>query len=303
MNILLPTLVGAQHAAPQLGNQRMCLAPPGMASAVPGRIHVLSRKGTANFLAMAACLAIVACLSLPTRSRAECVEVALPPGLSRLSPYQWSFQEVRIAALLDGRAAAKAEIHILSARNQPRLLLTTDPHGLVTPPPLTPGRYHLVAVEKDKDPIEPYLAELFLDVSKDPIGASDPRWLHLDLVPATQFRPLELPSLADLVAGGKQMPALGTMPKLEGFVVDPSGAAIPGASIAVVPTDTPDDTRWIETTTDERGHFALPLKPGAYKLRVAMPGFQAQTMDFEISTQAGAKGAKVLLNVAVDVCT
>jgi catecholate siderophore receptor len=60
-------------------------------------------------------------------------------------------------------------------------------------------------------------------------------------------------------------------PLVRGRVIDASGGAIPGARIVAAPEEagTP-----IETTTDQRGEFALTLDPGRYVLTVTLDGFQ-----------------------------
>src|ERR1700743_3534674 len=84
---------------------------------------------------------------------------------------------------------------------------------------------------------------------------------------------LQLALLALLAAffpGAKLHAQTGSM---TGTVVDPSGAAIPGAQIRIINQATGDLTR--EATSDASGNFrALNVPPATYKITVAAPGMQ-----------------------------
>lgn len=57
---------------------------------------------------------------------------------------------------------------------------------------------------------------------------------------------------------------------ITGTVVDPSGAAIPGAQVKIINQATGDLTR--EATSDGSGNFrALNVPPGTYKIAVTAP--------------------------------
>src|SRR5215472_8217493 len=61
--------------------------------------------------------------------------------------------------------------------------------------------------------------------------------------------------------------------RIDGIVTDPTGAAVPGAEVAVtqVGTGTP-----FRTVTNERGEWALPsMQAGTYKVTVTKVGFKA----------------------------
>jgi Carboxypeptidase regulatory-like domain len=82
---------------------------------------------------------------------------------------------------------------------------------------------------------------------------------------------------------------------LEGNVADPQGAAITGAEIAVVNTDT---AAAFKTTSDERGHWALPsMAAGSYRVTVSMKGFRTTTVE-GVSINAGVPAA---VNVKLEV--
>jgi hypothetical protein len=237
-----------------------------------------------------------ACLFFSTLVRAECVEVttATPRSLS----YQQSSQNARIAVALDGKPAPGAQIDILTARNYHlRFSITTDIHGLAALPTLVPEQYHVVATATDKQRGESYLAESFLGVYKGIPGSVG--WVFLDLVPVRQVQLLELPTLEQALFGGaRRTTPIGRISGFQGFVIDPSGAGIPGATIKVFPTGSSDESHVIETETDQTGRFSVSLPEGTYTVVVHMQAFRPQAMDFEIAQGAEATVAKITLNVA-----
>ena len=72
--------------------------------------------------------------------------------------------------------------------------------------------------------------------------------------------------LAQFAPGAQSSIASGT---LHGVVTDPSGAAIPGASVVV------SGGRFVQpVSTDETGQYALSgLLPGHYRVQIHSPGF------------------------------
>jgi hypothetical protein len=68
-----------------------------------------------------------------------------------------------------------------------------------------------------------------------------------------------------------------TLGQIVGSVTDPSGAAVPGAKVRAVNTQTGVAR---ETVTGESGNFSvLSLIPGVYSVEVTSPNFQKQTQD------------------------
>jgi hypothetical protein len=66
-----------------------------------------------------------------------------------------------------------------------------------------------------------------------------------------------------------------TTSAIVGLVADPSGAAVAGAAVTILSTETGSKR---STATDEAGRFGFPqLKPGSYILRVEAAGFEPQT--------------------------
>lgn len=82
-----------------------------------------------------------------------------------------------------------------------------------------------------------------------------------------------------LLLGGLRSPALAQQfnGTLRGTVQDSTGAVLPGAAVSVVDIGT-NDTRLL--TTDAQGRWVLPnLKPGTYRIRVALDGFKTAALD------------------------
>jgi hypothetical protein len=71
--------------------------------------------------------------------------------------------------------------------------------------------------------------------------------------------------------------AASTNGRLEGFVADPSGAGVPGATVVITNKKTAVSTT---LQTDEGGHFvALYLPPGIYNVSIEKEGFQKQMLE------------------------
>ena len=66
-----------------------------------------------------------------------------------------------------------------------------------------------------------------------------------------------------------------TTSAIVGTVIDPSGAAIAGATLTITGAETGSKR---DATTDAAGRFSfLQLKPGSYSVRVEAEGFEPQT--------------------------
>src|ERR1700722_9160432 len=77
---------------------------------------------------------------------------------------------------------------------------------------------------------------------------------------------------ASALAGFSQVT---TTSRMDGLVTDPSGAAVPGATVEVLQIATGQK---LHATSDEKGYWALPSLPtGAYKVTVSHEGFKAAT--------------------------
>src|SRR5439155_15830377 len=92
---------------------------------------------------------------------------------------------------------------------------------------------------------------------------------------------------------------------LNGTVLDPAGAVVPGASVVLVNNATGDEHK---TTSTSTGSYTLPYVPaGTYKLRVSAPGFRtseadnvilrvAQTLTLNITLEVGAVNEQVTVS-------
>src|ERR1700677_5063781 len=68
-----------------------------------------------------------------------------------------------------------------------------------------------------------------------------------------------------------------TTSAIVGTVVDPSGAALPGATVTIVGTETGSRR---SAKTDDAGRFNFPqLKPGSYSVSAEAEGFQSRTTE------------------------
>ena len=81
---------------------------------------------------------------------------------------------------------------------------------------------------------------------------------------------------------------------IAGTVVDHSGGAIPGATVALEQSGKVLTT----TTTEASGRFSFPsVSVGAYKVRVALQGFKTQVVDVSVVAGATAPVLRVVLEV------
>jgi hypothetical protein len=81
-----------------------------------------------------------------------------------------------------------------------------------------------------------------------------------------------------------------------GQVTDPSGAAVPGAVVTITSRET-GASRTV--TTDDAGRFSFPqLKPGAYAVKVATPGFEPQRADNVLSGLGETQAVNFELHLA-----
>src|SRR6516164_11112187 len=97
--------------------------------------------------------------------------------------------------------------------------------------------------------------------------------------------------LACLACLPGRLPAQGeTTSGIVGTVTDPSGAALPRATVAIINTETGSKR---SLATDDAGRFSFPqLKPGSYTVKVEAEGFEPQTAP---NVQAGL-GQKQTVN-------
>jgi len=91
------------------------------------------------------------------------------------------------------------------------------------------------------------------------------------------------------------VPALMTAAAIEGVVLDPSGAAVPGAAVTL---NTPGAAVTLTAETDTQGHFVFTaVSPGKYELTVQHTGFAASTQAIEV------RDAPMTLSIALKIVT
>src|SRR5947209_5425546 len=110
-----------------------------------------------------------------------------------------------------------------------------------------------------------------------------------------------------------------TSTSIRGLVTDPTGAAVPGASVSVRNTETNEERT---SSTDATGYYAFPsLIPGTYNVAVQHPGFrrgvvtnrvaeasQSAQVDFKLqlgetsdSVTVSGEGAELLTTTSAEV--
>ncbi len=92
-------------------------------------------------------------------------------------------------------------------------------------------------------------------------------------------------------------PAFAQNAQIGGRVTDPSGATIPGTTIALINTQTGVQRN---SASNEEGYFAIPaLQPGQYRLTAQKEGFKPLSRD-GIVIQVGDR---ITLNLALEIGT
>ena len=99
-------------------------------------------------------------------------------------------------------------------------------------------------------------------------------------------------TILSLSSNGLWAQAVGT---LNGTVLDPSGAVVPGAAVVAVNVDNREESK---TTTTSAGAYTLPyLQQGTYTLRITMPGFRTATAENVILRAAQTLTVNINLEV------
>ena len=97
-------------------------------------------------------------------------------------------------------------------------------------------------------------------------------------------------------AGGIGLFAQDISASIGGTVMDPTGAAVPGATITVTNTDRNQVVRTL--TTDQSGNYSVPLIPvGTYKVVIQAQGFRAVTREGVVLNVNDNKKINVTLEV------
>ena len=97
----------------------------------------------------------------------------------------------------------------------------------------------------------------------------------------------------------------GAVGTLNGTILDPAGAVVPGAAVVATDIATGEEHK---TTSTSAGAYTLPYLPsGTYKIRVTAPGFRvseadnvilrvAQTLTLNITLEVGALSEQVTVS-------
>src|SRR5881628_2631778 len=89
--------------------------------------------------------------------------------------------------------------------------------------------------------------------------------------------------------------AQGPVGTLNGTVLDPAGAVVPGATVVATNNATGVETK---TTSTSAGAYTLPYLPsGTYTIRVSAPGFRTATADNVILRVAQSLSVNITLEV------
>ena len=102
--------------------------------------------------------------------------------------------------------------------------------------------------------------------------------------------------LAGLLILCTRQPLLAQSQPVTGTVVDPSGAAVPGATVTI--TDVNKSQVVKTTTTDANGRFSeLDIEPGRYAVTIERPGFKKTTITFDVDVNRQVALGNVALAV------
>jgi hypothetical protein len=221
-------------------------------------------------------LAIISTLILSAHGlSAECVEITPTVHLSS--------DNVRITTVFNGSALRDAKLEIFFATEQkPGLVVFTNSHGVASIPKLAHGLYRVVATGPKNQ-----TAELLLNVNA------------LTRTTSTSFEMILEPSVSLLgarLAIAEKTPITHTIPEFEGLLLDPSGAAIPGAEIEIIRTNSKPGPA-AKVKSDESGRFKSTLDDGTYVAFFQAPGFRTEIVAFELNKKADPKELRISIRI------
>jgi hypothetical protein len=206
---------------------------------------------------------------------AECVEV--PPTIRPSS------DRVRITARLDGKPLRGVKLEFFFANEQkPRLVLSTDLQGVVSASQLWPGFYRLLTTGPDYRTADWYLEAR-----------------NVSPTPATSFEMSLVPSLSPLetrLAIAKKPSVTQRIHELNGVLLDPSGAAIPGAEIEILRKGSTVGSAG-KVKADEAGHFNASLVEGTYVALMKAAAFRTEMVAFELTQKASSKELRISMRI------
>jgi hypothetical protein len=199
---------------------------------------------------------------------------------------QASFQNPKITVSAGGKLQPGAKLEVFNSEYQRKLSLQADAQGVVTLPDLPAGQYYLTASTSPT-----LIGTICLQISAahgTQLGA-----FSIALSP----HPPPPPGFEDQLAAAEKRPVDLVTRSFSGAVLDPIGAVVPRASLAIYRQGAKDLAHPLKATADDGGQFYVQLKPGRYTVVVQSPGFKTQFVTIEISRDAPEKALNVKLNI------
>jgi hypothetical protein len=203
-----------------------------------------------------------------------------------------SAQKPVITVLKNGAPQPGATLAVFTNDGKPKLNLTTDSRGMVKLPHLHPGIYRLTT--STSPTLGATLCLQFFAAHQENPGAFT---MELRVQPPPQ------PSFEEQLAAAAASPASFSSRTFSGTVFDPSGTAIPRASIAIYKRFSGVAARPHKIRSDEHGRFSATPSPGRYTAVFSASGFGVQFLTFEIARGAAENPVSVKLNLGVGAIT
>ena len=236
-------------------------------------------KFVASISSVGGIVCALACLSLAVPASSYCVSVG--------PEFHPAAQKARITVLKDGTAQKDAMLVITRAGGEFLsggpfgLTLKSDSLGAVALPELVPGRYCIIAsistgLSKD----------LCLEVSN---GDTKDTSFSIEL----GNKQWASPAFKDALKAEQAAPIEIRLKAFAGIVIDPSGALIPKAQIAIFQRGV--DAEWPTRVmaSDNDGRFAAKLDAGVYTAILVSQGFVVKHVTFEIAADASGEELRV----------
>ncbi len=225
-------------------------------------------------------------LTAASVSAAECVVVD-GPGV--VSGPTLSSTNIRLVAVSNGKPLEGVRVSVLGPADRSLFYSSvTDEKGFAIPPEFEPGNYRIEARDWRGSFVPPYIT-----VPVD--GQWAPIAYKMDLLPDSGLQQ----ALADFAVG--KFADEPFVQRFSGSVLDPSGAAIVRASIAVWKVDRGVQTSVAETVSGLDGEFSLALPEGSCVALFEEPGFVRHILCFTVATSDSSKPSHSPVTVVLRV--
>jgi Carboxypeptidase regulatory-like domain len=207
----------------------------------------------------------------------------IPPTLSS--------SHVQIFVMLDGKPLKSARVDFYKWNPDVSENKSTGPlcfsgltndNGVVSPPALAAGDYHVLAGDEDK--------VLWLRVIDERTTMTN--LFTIDLTDSAE----QARQIQDAVKRAEALPISDRVQALQGVVVDTSGAIIPNARIRITKNGTEGRAVILRSKADSIGHFSAQLSDGLYIAVFYSHGFRAEAVPFEV-TKEGSGDLRVVLPI------